>query len=42
MVKGVPVKEFRSKSNDDLLGELKRLRVTYYLILGRITTNQIH
>jgi hypothetical protein len=27
MVKGVPVSEFRKKNTDELLGELKRLRV---------------
>ena len=34
-------KELQAQINF-LLGELKRLRVAYYLILGRITTNQIH
>ena len=30
MVKGVAVSEFRKKNNEDLLGELKRLRVILY------------
>jgi hypothetical protein len=42
MVKGVAVGDFRKKNHEELLGELKRLRVAYYLILGRITTNKIH
>jgi hypothetical protein len=27
MVKGVPIREIKNKSHEDLLGELKRLRV---------------
>jgi hypothetical protein len=31
MVKGVAVSEFRKKNHDELLGELKRLRVNIFL-----------
>jgi hypothetical protein len=42
MVKGIAVGDFRKRNHEELLGELKRLRVLYNLILGRITTNQIY
>jgi hypothetical protein len=36
MVKGVAVGEFRNKNHEELLGELKRLRVIYHINLRKI------
>jgi hypothetical protein len=42
MVKGVPAKDFRNKNHEELLSELKKLRVNHDLIIGRITNYQIY